>query len=541
MNRSWPFPLIAALCCILFPSIFVGGQVPVTFAAEVSSGAPDIPAADNLMRILHDHDLPEELLNLMQASQSKYLAGSGLIESGEVERAQEEFDEAVNLLLQSDWDLTSIPVFDAFFRDLIRRIAEQESLYFRALRDAENRDESASVDELENLDLIPVDVDPALRDSVASDLAEAGFEIPIVINERVMNALDYWLNGGRKRFKDGWIRSGRYRSMIERVFREESIPLDLLYLAQVESHFKPQAVSKAQAKGIWQFRKSTAIRYGLKISRDVDERFDPEKSTRAAARYLKDLYAMFGDWNLVLAAYNCGEGKVQRLINSSGLQDFWQLVDLKRRLPTETKNHVSLIQACIIIARNPGKYGFSTELEPPIQYSKIPVSKPVNLRSAAKVLGTSINELKRLNPALRGLTTPANYSNYLLHVPSSIDPAAQEKLAALPRATIAPPPGYEGRHKIQPGETLSEIAVLYNVTTDELEEVNNLLSKHRIRAGSWLHVPTQPSVRSESAASKIAFSPAGLLTVTADKSRHQKERIIVTENRGSAQTHSADP
>ena len=157
-------------------------------------------------------------------------------------------------------------------------------------------------------------------------------------------------------------------------------------LAQVESLFKPHAVSRAQAKGIWQFGKGTAIRYGLKVTRDVDERSDPEKSTRAAARYLNDLFAMFKDWNLVLAAYNWGEGKVQRLIKSTGLSDFWQLVDLRRKLPAETKNHVPLIQASVILGRNPEYFGLPTELDPPLKYAEVSVSKPIDLRAAAKVL-----------------------------------------------------------------------------------------------------------------------------------------------------------
>ncbi len=509
-------------------------------AAKASSGISDTPAPDNLARILDDPDLPGELVDLMQKSQSRYFTGSSLIAAGEADKAREEFDEAVNLLLQSDWDMASTPALKGFFKDLIQRIAEDESLHFLALRDAESEIETASVDEMENLDLIPIEVDPALQNSLALDLAETRYEIPIVINERVMKALDYWLNKGRKRFEDGLIRSGRYRPMIERIFREESIPQDLIYLAQVESRFMPLAVSKAQAKGIWQFGKSTAIRYGLKINRDVDERRDPEKSTRAAARYLRDLYAMFNDWNLVLAAYNCGEGKIQRLISSSGLQDFWQLVDLRRKLPRETKNHVSLIQASIIIGRNPGKYGFATELDPPVQYAEVPVSKPINLRSAAKALGTSLNELRKLNPALKGLTTPVNYSGYALKVPLNNEPTAREKLAALPRATIKPPPGFEGRHKIQPGETLSEIAVLYNVSTAELEEVNNLLSRHKIRAGSWLQVPSRPAARNEPSATSVLAVPASLFAVAADKSQNKKTKTAFTVNRRSTLTRSSE-
>jgi membrane-bound lytic murein transglycosylase D len=524
---------------MFFPDLSVEAQVPMVFAAEVS-GAPDRPVSDNLVRIVDSREMPEGLPDLMHASQSRYLEGAGLMSKGEADKARDQFDEAVNLLLRSKWAVASTPALKEFFQDLIQRIAEDESSYFQTLRDDESGAESDSVDELENLDLIPVEVDPALRDSVTSDLAESRYEIPIAINERVMKALDYWLHRGRKRFADGLIRSGRYRPMIEEIFSEESIPLDLIYLAQVESHFKPLAVSKAQARGIWQFKKSTAIRYGLKVTRDVDERSDPEKSTRAAARYLKDLYAMFNDWNLVLAAYNCGEGKVQRLINSSGLQDFWQLVDLKRKLPAETKNHVSLIQACVIIGRNPGKYGFSAELDPPLEYVEIPVSKPINLRAAAKVLGTSVSELKKLNPALKGATTPANYSNYALKVPYGEAPAVREKLAALPRATIKPPPGFEGRHKIQPGETLSGIAAFYNVSISKLEEVNNLLSRNKIRAGNWLAVPAQTAVDNKSAVSKISLAPASLMIVAAEKSGNKKGKTLVTENRPSPTAHSSE-
>jgi len=337
-------------------------------------------------------------------------------------------------------------------------------------------------------------------------LANSKYEIPITVNEMVIKSLDFWLNRGRKYFVDGLVRSGKYRPIIEKVFREESIPLDLMYLAQVESLFKTNAVSRAKAKGIWQFQKGTAIRYGLKVTRDVDERSDPEKSTRAAARYLNDLFAMFKDWNLALAAYNWGEGKVQRLIDSTGLKDFWQLVDLRRRLPQETKNHVPLIQASVILGRNPEKYGLPTELDPPLQYAKVSVSKPIDLRAAAKVLSTSIDELKKLNPALRGLTTPTNYPNFQLKVPIDTDPDTHQKLAALPTAKIKLPPEYDGRHKVRAGETLSGIAARYRVSVSELAKANNLSYRKKLKAGTWLQVPSDFGGSSKDLESKRTIS-----------------------------------
>jgi membrane-bound lytic murein transglycosylase D len=416
---------------------------------------------------------------------------------------------------------------------------DQESSHFVALGKAEAEIESAAVDELENLDLIPIVVDPDLRDSLVSDLAEAKFEIPITINERVLKSLKYWLDSGRKRLEDGLIRSGRYRPIIEKIFREESIPVDLLYLAQVESRFKPHAVSKAQAKGIWQFRRSTAIRYGLKVTRDVDERSDPEKSTRAAARYLKDLYAMFGDWNLALAAYNWGEGKVRRLIQSTGVEDFWQLANLKRKVPAETKNHVSLILACVVIGNNPAKYGFPTQLDPPIDYDRVSVSKPIDLRAAAKTLGISVDALKGLNPAIRRFYTPSNYPGFQLKIPVNSDPGVQGKLAALPKAVFKPPADFNGRHKIQQGETLSEIAVLYNVSVAELERANDLQSRHKIRAGSWLYVPPKPEI--EKSASQRFISPARLPNLFTHKPEAGKTEVVVTEIHGPPRNGSAKP
>jgi membrane-bound lytic murein transglycosylase D len=541
MNRSWPIHLTAILSLILLFAVSLIGQMPLALSAANSADVPDTPATDNLVRILDDPSIPTELSNLMQASRSKYLEGSNLIQAGDPDKAREAFNKAVDLILQSDWDLNSTPILKGFFQDLIQRIQEDESFYLCKPVDSEDKDESAASDELDNLDLIPIEVDPDLMGALTSHLANTKCEIPITINEMVMKSLNYWLNRGRKQFVDGLLRSGRYRPIIERIFREESVPLDLMYLAQVESHFKPNAVSKAQAKGIWQFRRSTALRYGLRITRDLDERSDPEKSTRAAARYLNDLFAMFKDWNLALAAYNWGEGKVQRLVRSTGLQDFWQLVDLRRKLPAETKNHVPLILASVILARNPEQYGLPTMLDPPIEYKKVPVSKPIDLRAAAKVLSTSIDELKGLNPSLRGLTTPAHYANYKLKVPVDSDPAAKEKLAALPRATLKPPPDFNGRHKIQPGETLSEIAVRYHISISELERANNLLSRHKIRAGSWLQVPTRPDTQKKSSASQRTTSPTISSNSGADKQGGKKTGMIATENRGPMRDISAKP
>jgi len=489
MNKIRPLPVAPALSLLLLLVTAMPGLPSFACSAAVSEAEaamlPGIAPVLSPEAISYSPGISE----LMRSSRAKYLAGSDLIKAGDLEGARTAFDEAVDMLLHCGYDLASTPSLNKFFHDLIRRIQQDESMYLIASFDVEEEIENLAVEEIKDLDLIPVTLDPDVQHVLALELANTEYEIPITINETVLKSLNFWLNRGRDSFEAGLIRSGQYRSMIEKIFREESIPLDLLYLAQVESSFKPHAVSKARAKGIWQFEKATAIRYGLKVTRDVDERSDPEKSTRAAARYLNDLFAMFKDWNLALAAYNWGEGKVRRLINNTGINDFWKLSDLKRKLPAETKNHVPLIQASVILGRNAEKYGLPTELDPPLQYTEVSVSKPIDLRAAAKVLSTSIEELKKLNPALRGLTTPANYPNFQLKVPSDIPPEIEDQLASLPSAKVRAIVDSDCRHKVRPGETLSGIARKYRTTVSKLRKANGFSSKSILRAGSWIRLP----------------------------------------------------
>jgi membrane-bound lytic murein transglycosylase D len=483
------------LCCLCATAIAVSGQ-----AADINANIEDVIIDTS------GSSLAPGMLEIMSASRARYLEGSSLIKTGDSEKARKNFNEAVDIILHSNWELASSPVLGRFFKDLIQRIQQDESLYLLGPDNNGEQVENVVVDDLDNLNLISVKVDPSRKETLTDDLDQTQYEIPITMNDKVVKSLDFWLKSGRKPFIDGLVRSGQYRPIIEKVFREESIPLDLMYLAQVESLFKTQAVSKAKAKGIWQFEKDTAIRYGLKVNRDVDERSDPEKSTRAAARYLNDLFAIFKDWNLALAAYNWGEGKVQRLIDSTGLKDFWQLVDLRRRLPEETKNHIPLIQASVILARNPEKYGLPTKLDPPLKYSEVSVSKPIDLRAAAKILDTSIDELKKLNPALNGMRTPANYPNYKLKVPSIIDSNTHKELNALPVANIKPAEEVN-RYKVKPGQTLTAITALYHVSVSELEKANGISSKNKIMAGTWIKVPSR-KIATDASVGKATTSKA---------------------------------
>ena len=500
MKRSWPVIALVVFCALASPCfVCLAAQSSTTPAAE--NTAP--PAVDAASSYLPDiPDAPPEIQELMRRVQQSYTDGSNLLKSGESAKARAAFNNAVDLLLDSGLDLTSTPVLQSFFRDLLRLIHQDEARYLQAEGVVEEKQEEAVVDELDRLDLIPIYIDPVLSDVVAADLANTQYDIPIVLNEAVLKSLNFWLGKGRRYFSDGLVRSGRYRPMIGEAFKTESIPLDVMYLAQVESLFKTEAVSRARARGIWQFGRGTAIRYGLKVNRYIDERSDPEKSTRAAARYLSDLYAMFKDWNLVLAAYNWGEGKVQRLINKSGRNDFWDLLELKRNFPKETKNHVPLIMASIILARNPEKYGLPTDLDQPLAFDRVSISKPTDLKAAAQLMGLTTAQLKELNPALRGLTTPPGYPDFELKVPPGTSQEIIGKLAALPAAKVRAQPDYTARYRVRPGDTLNGIASKLGVTVAALQSVNRV-QPSTLKAGMWL---TVPQVKSASAASRIARS-----------------------------------
>ena len=374
MNKFRPGLILILVCCVLFMIEMNSDQSAVMFSGTFTS-ADTNPPLDKMAYILGNSYVPSEVSEVLQASHEKYLEGCDLVQAGESEKGQGCFNEAVDLLLSPNWDKTSTLRLNHFFKELVQQIPKEQSLA-----------SSGSDNNADNGDSFPLTITPLMENEFVSLLGETRYEIPITLNKTVAKSIYYWLNDGRRVFVEGLKRSGQVRPIIERIFREESVPLDLMYLAQVESFFKPTAYSKAQAKGIWQFNKNTALQYGLRVTNDVDERSDPEKSTRAAAHYLKDLHETFKDWTLVLAAYNWGGGRVKRLIRQSGINDFWELVALGQTLPKETKNHIPLIHASIILARNPEKYRLPVVLDPPLEYVEVSVSKPIDLNAAAKVL-----------------------------------------------------------------------------------------------------------------------------------------------------------
>lgn len=518
MQRFWPILVLVGVSVLILPENGACQDSVLALFNSPETASDSSRTNDNAETTQDDLNIPVGMQRILGEAQRYYIEGSLEIKSGESEKARAAFNNAVDLFLQSGYDLNSAPVLKRFFNDLIQRIQEDESCFLKPPEGADEEAENAVVDELNALDLIPIKVDPSLQNTVATDPLDTKYDIPITLNDKVMEALNYWLNDGRQYFTDGLLRSGRYQEMIARIFREEGLPLDLMYLAQVESLFKTNALSRSQAKGIWQFVRGTAIRYGLKVNSYVDERSDPERSTRAAARYLSDLFAMFKDWNLVLAAYNCGEKKIQKLVEGSGLSDFWKLSELKRKLPKETRNHIPLIQASIVLARNPEKYGLPKELEAPLTYDLVSISKPVDLKAASKIFGITLEELKQLNPSLRGLTTPPNYPEFQLKVPAGSGSELLQKVAELPAVKPRAAVVSGNRYMVQPGDTFSGIAQRYRISLAALQNANPEVPAKLLQAGSWIQLPTViSSQRSTATTNAIKSSVASKASGTTMK------------------------
>jgi len=319
--------------------------------------------------------------------------------------------------------------------------------------------------------------------------AEPTFDIPIELNDRVRAWIDRYSRAHKTSFEAGMRRSGRYVDRFREIFAEEGVPRDVVYMAHVESGFKTSAYSRAHARGIFQFISGTARRYGLRVDYWADERADPEKSARAAARYMKDLYEEFDDWYLAFAAYNAGEGKIRRAIARTGKRDFWRIARTNT-IRRETKNHIPAILAATLLYKEPHKYDLNGEPEPALEYETIAVDSATDLRVLADCAGTDLDTMRELNPALRRNQTPPN-AGFDVHVPPGTGATALAKLGKIPvgeRVLYA-------RHRVRRGDTLSGIARSYGVTVGSLQQTNGMGRRTMIGINQMLLVPTSAASR----------------------------------------------
>lgn len=419
---------------------------------------------------------------LIGAVNAAFRSGQQNLRDGHLEKARRDFDRAVDWMLLSGIPLDSDPRLEKLFNHVVGTIHAYELAAFREGDGfTEQRPEPAPLDEIAEMAMPPADPGAVRAGAEALDMPH---DLPLVVNQYVQTYLDFFQTPrGRTIVEQGMKRAGRYREMISRVLREEGLPQDLIYLAQAESAFKPQALSRAGARGIWQFMPWRGQEYGLKRSWWVDERKDPEKSTRAAARHLRDLYEIFGDWYLALAAYNSGPGNVSRGIQRTGYADFWELYR-RSVLPRETRNYVPIILALTILAKDPQRYGFQVNPDAPIRTDRVAPGRPLDLRVVAELVDVPLETLQALNPQLLRMVTPPD-AEFELSLPEGAAERFYAELAEIPEQKWVS----WRRHRVRRGETLSVIARRYGTSVQGIVEVNGISRRSLLRIGQELIIP----------------------------------------------------
>jgi membrane-bound lytic murein transglycosylase D len=431
-------------------------QKPVAATAEPQAKAP-VPQALEV----------DPVGDLIARVEKEYKSGQDNYSAGHLEAAKQDFDSAFNQLLGSGFDLRTD---DRLEQELDHILDGINGLELAALQQgdgfAEQKSEPAPIDEAN--EATPA-VDQNVKAKAEAEIKSTRSGLPLVMNDQVAGYINYFSNRGRGTLEHALARSGRYEDMIRRVLSEQGVPQELIYLAQAESGFHPLAVSRAGARGMWQFMGSRAKGYGLERSWWVDDRQDPEKATRAAAHHLKDLYNEFGDWYLAMAAYNSGPGTVQSAVKRTGYADFWELYR-RNVLPKETRNYVPIIVAVTIMAKNPAQYGLDSVVkEKPLAYDTVKIDYPIDLRLAAECVDATAEDLSDLNPSLLRMTTPKD-SEFDLHLPAGTVDKFQAAVASIPADKRV----WWRYHKVQGGETLASIAHTYHTTPRAIAEANDL-------------------------------------------------------------------
>ena len=423
--------------------------------------------------------------DLIAKVEKEYQAGQDNYKAGHLEAARQNFDRAFDILLGSDLQINADPRLEAEFD---RIVEGTNGFEMQALQQGdgftEQKSEPAPIDEANSVNF-PVDAN--IKATAEAEIKSTHSDLPLMMTDQVASYINYFSTRGRGTLQNALTRSGRYDDMIRRVLKEEGVPQDLLYLAQAESGFHPLALSRVGARGIWQFMASRAKGYGLQRDWWVDDRQDPEKSTHAAARHLKDLYQQFGDWYLAMAAYNSGPGTVQSAVKRTGYADFWELYR-RNVLPKETRNYVPIIVAVTIMAKNPTQYGLDhLDKEKPVPYDTVAINYPVDLRLVAECVDVSASDLQDLNPSLLRLTTPKDHE-FQLHLPAGTKDKFETAIAAIPPDMRV----WWRYHKVQSGDTLASIARTYRTTPKAIAEANSLEDGQELAPDSKLTIPIVP-------------------------------------------------
>jgi membrane-bound lytic murein transglycosylase D len=436
----------------------------------------------------------DAVADLIARVEKEYQTGVANYQAGNTDLAKQNFDNAFNALLGSNLDVRSDDRLQKEFDRVVEGVnqlgleglggSSGQDSGSNADAEAQQKSEPAPIDETNGI--IPA-ADAGVKAKAQAEMKLTRSDLPLMMTDQVAGYISYFSNRGRGNFERAYARSGRYHAMMVSILKEEGVPQDLIYLAQAESGFHPLAVSRVGARGIWQFMGSRARGYGLSHNMWVDDRQDPEKSTRAAAHHLKDLYNQFGDWYLAMAAYNSGPGTVQSAVKRTGFADFWELYR-RNVLPKETRNYVPIILAVTIMAKNPSQYGLNeVAMEHPGDYDTVTLSYPVDLRLVAECVGASVEDLQDMNPSLLRRTTPRE-GKFELHLPAGTKDQYETAIAEIPVGMRL----WWRYHTVHSGDTLASLARTYHTTAKSIAGANHLDTPAELEADAKLVIPVAP-------------------------------------------------
>ncbi len=485
-------PFISSLCLILFLVACSSTARPAKTAAKPApKPAPAAPAKTDQPQAVEEPPVAKEAVSPDVQAQAEKAEEIEKDASELLEDAFGAYEEAQAALDREDMD-GAMAKLDEAYGLLLRMSLPPDSPLLQEKND------------LRILIAQRIQKISASRTTMASSINGS---VPLVENQWVLREIKSFQTVERKAFEESYRRSGLYKEMILEELRKEGLPEQLAWIPLIESAFKPRALSRARALGMWQFVRSTGYRYGLKQDKYVDERMDPVKATRAAIKYMLELHGLFGDWTTAVAAYNCGEGLVQRAIRAQKVDYFDSFWDLFVNLPFETARHVPRFIATLLIVGDPGKYGFDLPTpEPTLQYETVRVNVPVKLATLSQNLGIDPSLLVTLNSELRHDSTP-NYP-YDLRVPIGYSEQCLACVAGLPQ--YIPPDVVTDRHTVRPGDTLGAIARRYRTSVDAIVRLNGLRSRTLIFPGQVLRVPSRGG--GEAAAPAPAVKPGESVT-----------------------------
>ena len=422
----------------------------------------------------------EALDSLLKRSQDDFDAGKRFYLQGDMDAARTQFNNAVDVLLTAPGDIQDRGRLESKLDELVDKIYRYDLDGFGS---GETQD--AVVYERPPLDgmlEMTFPTDPKLKPKVKEEIQATVSQLPLEENDAVLGFIHYFSSDrGHKTLVAGLRRAGQYAPLIRRILAKEGVPQELIYLAQIESGFYPRAVSNKKCVGLWQFGAASGREYGLNQTAFTDDRLDPEKATRAAAKHLKDLYNHFGDWYLAMAAYDCGPACIDRAVQRTGFADFWQLRD-RNVLVKETMNYVPVVLAVTIMAKNPKDYGLEdVQPDPPVEYDTMRLTAATNLNLISDASDRPVSDLRDLNPSLLRTIAPAGFD---LRVPKGTLPQIASALEAVPAAYRAS----WRMHRIEPGETLAAIAKHFHTGTKSILAANQSLTAS-LEPGDVLVIP----------------------------------------------------